>query len=455
MKYIMDNAQKIHFVGIGGIGMSSIAQHMLNKKITITGSDLSENNNVKTLKNKGITIHIGHAPENIEDNTDLIVMSSAVSDDNVEIVSARRKKIPIVRRCQLLAHLINAQKSIAIAGSHGKTTTTSLCALLLKNAGIDPNAIIGGRLRSINNNVMIGDGQYFVAEADESDGGFLLLNPYIGVITNIDNDHLGFYGSFDNEIMAFKEFIEHSYIKIVNADDPIIQKKISKGENCISYSTENKKADIYAYNIRFEKNRSIFNIKINQTVIEDVALGVLGMHNISNALAVCAISYKLNISEEILRKTFSEFTGVYRRFTHIGKINNMDVYDDYAHHPTEIKATLATASLISENVMSIFQPHRFSRTLQLMDEFAKCFRNVKEVIVLDIYAASEKPIDGVNSAILTKKINKISKNAVYIEDEESLYRYLESRKDEGILVALGAGSITNIIKRLVKRLSEN
>ncbi len=451
MKYMMDNARKIHFVGIGGIGMSSIAQHMLNRNITVTGSDLSENDNVKTLKDKGITIHIGHAPENIEDDTDLIVMSSAISDDNAEIVSAKRKKIPVVRRYQLLAHLINAEKSIAIAGSHGKTTTTSLCASLLKNADLDPNAIIGGRLRSINNNIMIGKGEYFVAEADESDGGFLLLNPYIGVITNIDNDHLGFYGSFDNEILAFEEFIEHSYIKIINADDPIIQKKFSKGKNYISYSIKNKKSDIYAYNIRFKENKSIFNLKINQTVIEDITLGVLGLHNISNALAVCAISYKLKISEKILRKTFSEFTGVYRRFTHIGRINNMDVYDDYAHHPTEIKATLSAASLISKNVISIFQPHRFSRTLQLMDEFAKCFKNVKEVIVIDIYAASEKPIDGVNSPMLAEKINKLSKNAVYIKDEESLYKYLKDKNDEGALVALGAGSITNIIKRLIDR----
>ncbi len=449
MNNIIEKAKKLHFVGIGGIGMSSIAQYMISCGYVITGSDLSENSAVKRLKELGARVNIGHSVSNIEDDTDAIIVSSAITNDNVEVTYAKRKNIPIIKRYQLLAYIVNSKNSIAIAGSHGKTTTTSLCASLFKNTEIDPTAIIGGHLRNINNNVMIGKSDYFIIEADESDGGFLLLNPNIGVVTNIDNDHLGFYGSFENECIAFEDFIKSSKIKILNIDDSIIKSIKNNRKESIFYSLTNKKADIYGYNIRTENSKSIFDVKTNKRVMKDIELGVIGMHNVSNSLAVIAIADLFDIDEDVIRKTFSEFQGVFRRFTLLGQYNGMDVYDDYAHHPTEVKATIKTAKLLSDKVYALFQPHRFSRTAYLMNDFSKSFKNVERVFVLDVYSASEKPIEGIDSEILSEKINSVSSNAVYIRSVESLKKFLDQIDDKGVIVALGAGSISSIAQELV------
>ncbi len=449
MKHIIDNAKKFYFIGIGGIGMSSIAQYMHAKGKIITGSDLNLNSSVKQLMALGLKINISHSIQNITDDIDVVVTSSAIRDNNIELIYAQKKNIPVIKRYQLLSHIINEKKSIAIAGSHGKTTTTSLCASLFKEAGLDPTAIMGGKLRNINNNVMIGESEYFIAEADESDGGFLLLNPHIGVVTNIDNDHLGFYGNFENEKIAFRDFIESSSVKILNFDDPIIKQIKNDYKNCITYSITSKKADIYAYNITVKDMKSFFDVKIGDRILENIEIGVIGLHNVSNALAVCAIAQESGIKESVLRKAFAEFKGVDRRFTYLGKYNNLDVYDDYAHHPNEIKATISSAKLISNKVYAIFQPHRFSRTSYLMDDFSKSFKNIDKVFVLDVYSASEEPIDGINSLALSEKINKVSGNAVYINNYESLKKHLDQIENKGVLTALGAGSISQIAKKLV------
>ncbi len=446
MNEIMTNAKKLHFVGIGGIGMSSLAQYMLSQGYTITGSDIAENANVKKLKEMGIRVNIGHSIENIDNDVDIVVISSAIRENNAEVMHANRLNIPVIKRYQLLAYIVNSKKSIAIAGSHGKTTTTSLCASLLKSAGKDPTAIIGGKSRNINNNVIIGNNDYFIIEADESDGGFLLLDPYIGVVTNIDNDHLGFYGNFENEKLAFLDFIENSKTKILNIDDPII--KHSRPKDAITYSIT-KKADIYAYNIVTTDKESVFDVKTPNREIKQLKLGVIGIHNVSNSLVVLAIADLLDIDTETVRKVFADFKGVDRRFTFVGMYKKCRVYDDYAHHPTEIKATLAAARLISDKVYAIFQPHRFSRTSYLMDEFAKSFKNAERVFVLDIYSAEEKPIDGIDSEILSEKINQISGNSVYVSSKESLIKLLDQIETEGVIVGLGAGSISRIVREIV------
>ncbi len=449
MKNIIDQAKKLHFVGIGGIGMSSLAQYMVSKGYIITGSDIALNQSIKKLQNLNINIKIGHSIDNIEQGTDAIIVSSAVKNDNIEVVYAKRKNIPIVKRYQLLAYLVNSKKSIAIAGSHGKTTTTSLCASLLMNANIDPTAIVGGQLRNINNNVIIGKSDYFIIEADESDGGFLLLNPEIGVVTNIDNDHLGFYGSFDNEKLAFKDFIESSHIKILNIDDPIIKGMKSRFKDALKYSITTKRADIYGYNLKTVNNKSYFDVKTKNRQLENVELGIIGKHNVSNALAVIAIADLFEIEDSAVFRTFAEFKGVDRRFTYIGDYNNLKVYDDYAHHPTEIKATVNTAKLITNEVYALFQPHRFSRTAYLIDDFAKSFKGVNQVFVLDVYSASEKPIEGIDSKILAERINRVSSNAVYVESIDLLKNLLGEIDKDSILIALGAGSVSSIAKELV------
>ncbi|WP_022669957.1 UDP-N-acetylmuramate--L-alanine ligase [Hippea alviniae] len=451
LEQIIQKGSKIHFIGIGGVGMSSLAQYLLSKGYRITGSDLKPNAYIEKLKSMGVEVYIGHSIENIEDDVALVVSSSAVKSDNVEVVHAEKRNIQHIKRYQLLAYIVNEEKSIAVAGSHGKTTTTSICASLLSNAGFDPTAIIGGKLRNINNNVIVGKSDYFIVEADESDGGFLLLSPYIGVVTNIDNDHLGFYGNFENEKVAFYDFMENSSFKILNYDDAIIRQwsGLGKSDSILTYSLKTKKADIYAYDMVLSEEGSIFSVKTPTRRIEDLKIKIIGMHNISNALAVVGIAEILNISEEIIRKTLLEFEGVDRRFTYIGNYNSLKVYDDYAHHPTEIKATLSAARLLSDNVYAVFQPHRFSRTAYLMDDFAKSFKNVRRVFILDIYPASEKPIEGIDSLTLAEKINRVSSNAIYVNEIEQLKKHLNQIEDEGVLVALGAGSVSSIIRKVV------
>ncbi len=452
MNEILNKAKKLHFVGIGGIGMSSLAQYMYSKGYVITGSDISVNAYVEKLRDAGIKISIGHSIDNIEDDIDAVITSSAIREDNAEVVYASKKNIPVIKRYQLLASVVNAKKSIAIAGSHGKTTTTSLCASMLHTAGFSPTAIIGGKSRNINNNIVIGSDDYFIIEADESDGGFLLLDAYIGVVTNIDNDHLGFYGNFENEKIAFLDFINNSRMKILNIDDNILKHVKNEYDNVITYSLNSKKADVHAYNIETNKNGSLFCVKTRTRELKDLELGIIGIHNVSNSLAVIAIADILGIKDEIIREVFKNFRGVDRRFTFIGKYKNYYVYDDYAHHPTEIKATIDAARLVCDKVYAIFQPHRFSRTSYLMDDFAKSFRNAEMVFVLDIYSASEKPIEGIDSEVLAEKINEVSSNAIYIRNIESLKKIMEQMEGEGVIVGLGAGSISNIVRELVSGL---
>ncbi len=450
MERIIENAGKMHFIGIGGIGVSAIAKYMLDMGVEVTGSDISDSSTIEELRSSGAKIHIGHSASNIDGDVELVVVSSAIPYNNVELVTARKRKIPIVPRYRMLAYLANSKKCIAISGSHGKTTTTSLCTLMLKEAGFEPTAIIGGKPLGIDSNLMVGEGDVFVVEADESDGGFLLLQPYVGVVTNVDNDHLSFYGSFNNEIMAFREFMENSSVKVLNLDDKTASSVRLKGDSKVMYSIKSKKSDVFAFDIRFSDGKSVFSVRTPNRIMLDLELGIIGYHNVSNALAVVSIAERLSIEERYIRKSFAEFKGVRRRFTRIGNINGVDVYDDYAHHPTEIRATISAARLICSDVFVIFQPHRYSRVSHLMDDFSRSFSGARRVFVLDIYGAFEENKTGVDSQELVRKINRVSKNATYVPSDE-LFRVIDSIESGGLLLGLGAGDISSRMKELVER----
>ncbi|MGC8790332.1 MAG: UDP-N-acetylmuramate--L-alanine ligase [Desulfurella sp.] len=439
-------------MGIGGIGMSSIAQYLHTKGYKIKGSDQSENKNVAALKELGIKVNIGHFPQNITDDIALVVISSAIKEDNPEVIQAKKNNIRVLKRYELLALLFNEKFGIAIAGSHGKTTTTSLATELLCEASLNPTAIIGGKIQKIKQNVMCGNSNYFIAEADESDGGFLLLNPKIAIVTNIDNDHLNFYKNFENEIEAFKEFIKKSNYAILNIDDENlskIMKQLNK-ERCFTYSIQNKNAHFWAENITHNGKSSQFVVHTPQENI-DITLNIPGIHNISNSLAIVALSHILRIEKHYLQRTLEFFSGVDRRFSFRSFLKDgVEVYDDYAHHPREIEATLQAAKQTAKSrVIAIFQPHRYTRVQSLMNEFAKSFKLADVVFLLDIYPAGESPIEGINSKILAENINKFSNNCIYIDDISKIKpMLLKETKSGDLVITMGAGDITKLSYQL-------
>ncbi len=439
--------------------MSSIAQYLHTLGYKVSGSDASENKNVLFLKNLGIHINIGHKAQNItnESNIGLVITSSAIKDDNIEVIESKKLNIRVLKRYELLAYLFNEKFGIAIAGSHGKTTTTSLATELLCEASLNPTAIIGGRIQKIKQNVMCGNSNYFIAEADESDGGFLLLNPKIAIVTNIDNDHLSYYKKLENEVEAFKEFIKKSNYAILNIDDPNLS-KIAQGlnlERCFTYSLHNKQAHFWTEDIRYSGKSSEFLVHTPQKNIH-ITLNIPGTHNISNSLSIVALAHILRISEEHLQKSLEFFSGVDRRFSFRSFLKeNVEVYDDYAHHPREIEATLEAARHVAKSrVIAIFQPHRYTRVQSLMDEFTKCFKLADIVYLLDIYPAGESPIDGINSKVLSENIKKFSNNCIYVDNIDNLKQILlEQTKDGDLVITMGAGDVTKLSYQLGSNVS--
>lgn len=432
--------------------MSSIAQYLYSKGFKIEGSDLSENKNVLELKKLGIKINIGHSPQNITNDVACVVASSAIKEDNPEIIEAKKRGIRFFKRYELLALLFNDKFGIAIAGSHGKTTTTSLATELLSEASLNPAAIIGGRIQKIKQNVMCGDSHFFIAEADESDGGFLLLNPKISIVTNIDNDHLSYYKFFENEVEAFKEFIKKSDYAILNIDDKNLSKIANQlgKERCFTYSLHNRNAQFWTENIVHSGKTSQFIVHTPQDKI-DIKLNIPGIHNISNSLAIVGLAHILRIDKQHLQKALESFSGVDRRFSFRSFLKEgVAVYDDYAHHPREIEATLQAARQVAKSrVIAIFQPHRYTRVQSLMNEFSKCFGFADIVFLLDIYPAGEKPIEGISSKILAERINKFSNNCIYIDDINRIKPILIKETKAGdLVITMGAGDITKLSYQL-------
>jgi len=449
-----------HLVGIGGIGMSSIAHLLLHSGITVSGSDLKENKTTDQLKKAGAQIFIGHKPENIT-GADLVVYSSAISENNPEIVAANKLAIPLIKRAQALAELMLDKTVITVSGSHGKTTTTSLVSCLLLEAGFSPTAAIGGILINIGANACLGKGKFFIAEADESDGSFLYYRPKYSIITNIDREHLDYYKEFDREVDAFGEFIAKTGqggCVFACADDANLKKLLSGYKKKHLFFGLAEGADIYAKNMQFKGLTSEFDCFYKNKFLERFYLNLGGAHNISNSLAVIALGLELGISIEQIKKALSGYKGARRRLEIKFKDDNCIVIDDYAHHPTEIKAALsAVKNMRQKRVFAIFQPHRYSRTKLLLEDFSKSFSAADCLIITDIYPASELPIEGVSAKSIYDMIKEqdAQKEVIYLPKEEIIPYVLKLKKSGDLIITLGAGDIVKISDELVESLKKH
>ena len=447
----------IHFIGIGGIGMSGIALILLRKGSKVSGSDLKENKTTADLIGAGARVFIGHDPSNIN-GADVVVYSSAIKEDNPEIIEARRQGIPVVKRAQALAELMKDKQVVTITGSHGKTTTTSLVSFLLSEAGLEPTAAIGGILKNTDTNTYFGGGKFFVAEADESDGSFLYYNPRYSIITNIDYEHLDYYKNFENELDAFAKFITKTQddgCLFCCGDDVNLKGILAayKGKRVLFGLGGD--SDIHPENINIDGLSSQFDCIYNTKHVGRFSLSLAGLHNISNALSVIALGLELGIDTKIIKKALAGYKGSGRRMEIKFRDNNYLVIDDYAHHPTEVKATLkAVRSVKPGRLIVVFQPHRYTRTMLLMEEFGKSFDQADYIIVTDIYAASEPPIDGVSGRCIYDKLKEYApqKEAAFLHKQDLVPHILKLLRPDDLLITLGAGDIVKTCDELVEKL---
>ncbi|MFC4236818.1 UDP-N-acetylmuramate--L-alanine ligase [Thalassospira xianhensis] len=448
------NIGTIHFVGIGGIGMSGIAEILHNLGYTVQGSDISDNANVQRLRDLGIRVFVGHQAANVED-AKVVVISTAVKPDNPEVVAARADMIPVVRRSEMLAELMRLKAAIAVGGTHGKTTTTSLVATMLDAAGLDPTVINGGIINSYGTNARLGDGDWMVVEADESDGTFVKVPSTISVVTNIDPEHLDHWKNFDQLREAFKNFVQNIPFygfAVLCIDHPEVQALIGKvTDRRIFTFGFSPQADVRAVNVRTEIGQSTFDVVIRERVdsaervIKDVRLPMVGDHNVSNSLAAITVALELGIPDDKIVSAFDGFTGVKRRFTKTGEVDGVTIIDDYGHHPVEIKAVLKAARKATENnVIAVVQPHRYSRLHDLFEEFCTCFNDADSVIVADVYEAGESPIEGANRDALVEGLrNRGHRHVSALEGPEALASMIAKEAKPGdLVVCLGAGSIS-------------
>jgi len=448
------NIGPVHFVGIGGIGMSGIAEVLLNLGYRVQGSDIADNANVQRLRAKGIEISVGHRKENLGE-AHVVVVSSAIHSDNPELIAARDRLLPVVRRAEMLAELMRFKQSIAVGGTHGKTTTTSLVASLLDAGQFDPTVINGGIINAYGTNARLGEGDWMVVEADESDGSFVKLPADIAIVTNIDPEHLDHYHTFDAVRAAFMQFVENVPFygfAVMCIDHPEVQSLVARIEDrrIITYG-ENPQADIRFVDVRFEGGQSRFGVKIRDRItgtakeINGLVLPMPGRHNIANSTAAIAVADQLGISADIIRKGLAEFGGVKRRFTHTGTWNGVEIYDDYGHHPVEIAAVLKAARDAAQGrVIAVMQPHRFSRLQSLFDDFCTCFNDADTVIVADVYEAGESPIDGVDKQALVSGMRASGhRHVIALERPEDLPAMIRGlARPADLVIFLGAGSIT-------------
>ncbi len=456
------NVKNIHFIGIGGIGMSGIAEVLCNLGFTVSGSDSKRSKNTDRLETLfNIKINEGHAAENVG-NAQVVVYSSAVKEDNPEVVVAKERGIPVIPRAEMLAELMVLKPyAVAVSGTHGKTSTTSMVATILGHAGFDPTTVVGGVVDTLGSNARLGSSDWFVTEADESDRSFLMLYPTIAVVTNIDKEHMESYKGMDDVVQCFTDFVNKVPFfgaAILCLDDPNVQLLIPNiKRRRVTYGMT-AQADVSAHDIRFDDGfGSTFSVWKGDTVLGDVHLPVPGEHNIYNALAATAVALEMEVPFEKIVEAFAIFKNANRRFQFKGEVNDILVVDDYGHHPTEILATLSAAKNSSgeRRTVVVFQPHRYSRTQELMEEFALSFNNADVLYVLDIYAASEKPIDGVTAEILTENIKKFGhKNVSYIGDiDTAANRVCADLQAGDLVITLGAGTVTRLSDEIVERLA--
>ncbi len=444
----------IHFVGIGGIGMSGIAEVLINLGYKVQGSDASENANVKRLADKGARVFVGHSASNLGDAA-VVVVSTAIKRDNPELAAARELRLPVVRRAEMLAELMRLKQCVAIAGTHGKTTTTSIVATLLDAGGLDPTVINGGIINAYGTNARLGAGDWMVVEADESDGTFLKLPADVAIVTNIDPEHLDHFKTFDAIKEAFRQFIENLPFygfAVMCLDHPAVQELVGKIEDrrVITYG-ENPQADVRLLDVDLTGGVSRFNVLMRDrktgaaAYLENLVMPMPGHHNALNAVAAIAVASELGLTADQIRKALASFGGVKRRFTKTGEWNGVSIFDDYGHHPVEIAAVLRAARASTKGqVIAVVQPHRYTRLQSLFDQFATCFNDADTVIVADVYAAGEQPIEGMDKNGLVAAITAHGhRQAIALPNPDALPAMVKEIARPGdYVVCLGAGNIT-------------
>lgn len=454
----------IHFVGIGGIGMSGIAEVMLNLGYAVQGSDIKDGPNTKRLAAKGANIYIGHAAENVE-GAGALVVSSAIKSGNPEVDAARAQAIPVVRRAEMLAELMRLKWAVAVGGTHGKTTTTSMIAALVEGAGLDPTVINGGIINAYGANAKLGAGKWMVVEADESDGSFTKLFPTVAVVTNMDPEHLDHYGDFDAMKAAYDTFVENLPFygfAVLCIDHPEVQALVSRitDRRIITYGF-NPQADVRAENVTPHKGGSkfdtVFQARGEEPIVwKGLFLPMAGKHNVQNVISALAVARELGSTEAQARASLAAFGGVKRRFTQTGEWKGVRIIDDYGHHPVEISAVLEAARDVSDGqVIAVMQPHRYSRLSDLFDDFCTCFNDADQVLITDVYEAGEAPIEGVSGESLVRGIQDHGHRKVSSVSRETLAaRVAESAKQGDIVVCLGAGDITAWANALPEELAK-
>ncbi|MBM3545834.1 MAG: UDP-N-acetylmuramate--L-alanine ligase [Alphaproteobacteria bacterium] len=456
----------IHFIGIGGIGMSGIAEVLKNLGYSVQGSDQSDGYNIKRLRDSGINVAVGHRAENLGDAA-VVVYSSAVKADNPEVVAARARMIPVVRRAEMLGELMRLKWSIAVGGTHGKTTTSTMIAHLVETAGLDPTAIIGGIVNTYGTNARMGAGEWLVAEADESDGTFTKLPATIAVVTNIDPEHMEFYGTFEKVQQAFDTFVANIPFYGFAAlciDHPVVQAMIPRvGDRKIVTYGLSPQAEIRGIDVQITTAGATFGVVVTDRLrgerrtMTDMTLPMYGLHNVQNALAAIAVGHEMGLDEKVMRKALATFAGVKRRFTKTGEVDGITVIDDYGHHPVEISAVLkaARSACPTGRVIAVVQPHRYTRLSNLFEDFCACFNDADTVIVADVYAAGEPPIEGATRDALVSGLQQRGYRSVMaLPSPEALPALVNEQARPGdMVVCLGAGSITTWANALPGQLS--
>ena len=449
--------KQMHFVGIGGIGMSGIAEVLLNLGYTVTGSDLKESSITERLGSLGAKITRGHSSDNVKD-ADVVVYSSAVKPDNVELVEAKSRQIPIIARAEMLAELMRMKYGIAVAGTHGKTTTTSMIARILTEGGLDPTIVVGGKLRSLDTNAKLGAGEYLVCEADESDRSFLRLSPTISVITTLEEEHMESYGDLETLEETYVQFankVPFYGCVVLSLDEKNLQNIFPRIEKrCITYGMKTH-AKVKAGGVVFEGFGSRYILESSGETLGEIKLGVPGLHNVYDSLAACAVGLELGLDFSVLTKALSEFKGVRRRFEIKGEVDKVTLVDDYGHHPTEIEVTLEGARQAwPGRIIAVFQPHLYSRTVKLAGSFGKSFHNADLVVVTDVYGAREEPIRGVSGKLISDACTASGHKAVeYIENKAHVAGWLlDTVKPGDMVLTMGAGDVYKVGDELLELL---